>query len=522
MRNSWLVLMMSSASLIGCGSSGIKDFIPTSVRVNPTALVITPKTASKQMGLTQQFVATANFDNGTSQDVTSLVQWSSSNPALASVGANTGLATALLPGRVTITARSGNFSDTAMLTILGGISLVSVDSAGAQSSGNSNSPAISSDGRFVAFTSAASNLVAGDTNGRPDIFVHDRHTGATTRVNVSSAGLQSNGESFTPSISGDGRFVAFESDASNLVDGDSNGQSDVFVHDRQSGTTTRVSLDSSGAQGNLGSSSASISGDGRLVAFRSRASNLVASDTNGVDDIFVHDRQTGATTRVSLNSGGAQGDRFSFTPAISADGRFVAFASDATNLVAGDSNVQFDIFVRDLQLGITTRVSLDSTGAQGDFGSFQPSVSGDGRFVAFGSAATNLVAGDTNLRNDIFVRDRQTGVTSRVSQDSSGVQGNGDCARPSISADGRFVTFESDATDLVANDTNGVTDAFAHDRQTAATTRLSVNSGGVQGDQRSREPVISADGLSVAFTSRATNLVAGDSNGFEDILVTSR
>lgn len=522
MRNSWLILLASSASLLGCGSIGGRDITPASIWVNPTALTITPKTTNKQLGQTQQFVARASFDNGTSQDVTGLVQWSSSNPALASVGTNTGLATALLPGQVTITARSGNFSDTATLTIIGGISLVSVDSVGAQGSGNADSPAISSDGRFVAFTSAASNLVPGDTNGRPDIFVHDRHTGATSRVNVSSSGVESNGESFSPSISGDGRFVAFESDASSLVTGDNNRQSDVFVHDRQSGTTTRVSVDSTGAEGNLGSNSASISGDGRLVAFRSRASNLVTQDSNGVDDIFVHDRQTGTTTLVSLTSTGIQGNRFSFTPSISGDGRFVAFASDATNLVANDSNVQFDVFVRDRQLGTTTRVSLDSSGGQGDFGSFQPSLSGDGRLVAFGSGATNLVTGDTNLRNDIFVHDRQTGATSRVSVNSSGVQANGDCARPSISSDGRFVTFESDATDLVADDTNGFTDAFLHDRQTSTTTRVSVNSAGVQGDQRSRQPVISADGIFVAFTSRATNLINGDSNGFEDIFVTNR
>ena len=189
---------------------------------------------------------------------------------------------------------------------LGVLERVSVDSIGAEADSNSYYPSISSDGRYVAFESGASNLVAGDTNGDSDIFVHDRTTGNTTRVSVDSAGAEADSESYSPSISGDGRYVAFYSYASNLVAGDTNGQVDIFVHDRTTNTTTRVSVDSIGAEGDSESVFPSISSDGGYVAFYSRASNLVAGDTNGDSDIFVHERTTNTTTRVSVDSSGAE------------------------------------------------------------------------------------------------------------------------------------------------------------------------------------------------------------------------
>ncbi len=195
----------------------------------------------------------------------------------------------------------------------------------------------------MAFQSFATNLVSGDTNGQLDVFVHDRQSGATERVSVDSG----NNGSYAYSISADGRCVAFSSDANNLVSGDTNGDSDVFVHDRQSGATERVSVDSAGAQGNLDSNSPSISADGRYVAFWGWASNLVSGDTNATADVFVHDRQNGATERVSVKSAGAQGNGRSDDPSISADGRCVAFHSWATNLVSGDTNATEDVFVRD-------------------------------------------------------------------------------------------------------------------------------------------------------------------------------
>jgi Tol biopolymer transport system component len=219
------------------------------------------------------------------------------------------------------------------------VQLVSVASDGTQGNSHSVSPSISADGRYVAFSSLASNLVPGDTNGKQDIFVHDRLTGQTTRVSVASDGTQGNGDSDFASISADGRYVAFSSLASNLVAGDTNGTWDVFVHDRLTGQTTRVSVASDGTQGNEDSIGVEISADGRYVAFTSLASNLVAGDTNGTWDVFVHDRLTGQTTRVSVASDGTEGNGHSlYGLSISADGRYVAFASVASNLVSGDAN----------------------------------------------------------------------------------------------------------------------------------------------------------------------------------------
>ncbi|MEG5040385.1 MULTISPECIES: calcium-binding protein [unclassified Microcoleus] len=348
------------------------------------------------------------------------------------------------------------------------ITRVSVDSAGNQAIGFSFRPSISADGRFVTFGSLASNLVPGDTNSTDDSFVRDLLTNTTTRVSVDSAGNQANNNFFgVASISADGRFVAFSSLASNLVPGDTNNRSDIFVRDLLTNTTTRVSVDSAGNQGNDGSSIGSffpsISADGRFVAFSSDASNLVPGDTNSTDDIFVRDLSTNTTTRVSVDSAGNQGIGESSDASISADGRFVAFSSFVRNLVPGDTNASRDIFVRDLLTNTTTRVSVDSAGNQGNDGSSNPSISADGRFVAFESDASNLVPGDTNNDRDIFVRDLSTNTTTRLSVSGTGNQGNGYSTLPSISADGRFVAFSSDAPDLVPGDTNASRDIFVSD-----------------------------------------------------------
>ena len=420
-----------------------------------------------------------------------------------------------------------------LLTALGGRSAgaqttvrVSVASDGTEGNDVSLGSALSADGRFVAFDSAATDLVAGDTNGVSDVFVHDRQTGTTERVSVASDGAQGNGSSglvtfaFPPALSADGRFVAFVSFATNLVASDTNGATDVFVHDRQTGTTERVSVASDGTEGNAASAGAALSADGRFVAFHSAATNLVAGDTNGTNDVFVHDRQTGITERVSVASDGTQGNKASSYPALSADGRFVAFDSDATNLVAGDTNGTTDVFVHDRQTGTTERVSVASgggtqgNGKSGGFFAF-PALSADGRFVAFQSDATNLVAGDTNGTTDVFVHDRQTATTERVSV-------NGFSAGPALSADGRFVAFHSTGSNLVAGDTNGATDVFVHDRQTGTTERVSGASDGTQGNDASAGPALSADGRLVAFHSSATNLVAGDANRAYDVFVHDR
>ena len=298
------------------------------------------------------------------------------------------------------------------------------------------------------------------------------------RVSLSSRGSEGNGDcGYWASISADGRYVAFQSLASNLVLNDTNDVDDIFVHDRQTGQTTRVSLSSGGSEGNGHCWDASISADGRYVAFHSLASNLVPDDTNGESDVFVHDRQTGETARVSLSSGGTEGNSSSGSPSISADGRYVAFVSLATNLVPGD-NKFWDTFVHDRQTGQTTRVSMSSGGKKGNGGSGNPSISADGRYVAFNSDATNLVPGDTNGVVDVFVHDRQTGQTVRVSLSWDGSEGNDASCNPSISADGRYVAFWSDATNLVPDDTNGFPDIFVQDWAEVA---VAASAGGLPG-----------------------------------------
>ncbi len=402
---------------------------------------------------------------------------------------------------------------------------VSTASDGAQAiTGNSTTADTSADGRYIAFRANATDLVASDPNGDDwDVFLKDAQTGATIMVSRNTTGGGADGESDNPAISADGRYVAYQSDASNLVASDTNGTNDVFVYDRQLQTTTRVSTNSSGAEasGGSGSTQPSISADGRYVVFESASTDLVAGDTNGSSDIFIKDTQTGVTTRVSTNSAGSQSNNNSSDPAISADGRYVAFESLANNLVAGDTNGALDIFLKDTQTGVTTRVSTDSAGAQALGFSVEPAISADGRYVAFKSDATNLVAGDTNGFRDIFVKDLQTGMTTRVSTDSAGNESNGGPGPADgshdISADGRYVVFQSSAANLVGGDINGLQDIFVKDTLTGITTRVSTDSAGVEAGGASELPGLSADGRYVVFHSTATNLVSGDTNGVDDV-----
>ena len=391
---------------------------------------------------------------------------------------------------------------------------------------DSFNPSISADGQSISFSSTGM-MVLGDNNLASDIFFRNLTTLETTRVSVASEGDEAiGGGSGNPSISSDGRYIAFASSAMNLVAGDANGQSDIFLHDTQNNTTTRVSVASGGFEAIGGDSKGpSISSDGRYIVFASSATNLVANDTNVAEDIFLRDTHNNTTTRVSVNSVGAEGDFYSRgTPSISSDGRYIAFTSYATNLVANDINLAEDIFLHDTQLGTTTRVSVDSGGLEADSSSKGPSISSDGRYIVFASSATNLVANDTNVAEDIFLRDTHNNTTTRVSVVSGGAEAiGGDSNNSSISSDGRYIAFASQATNLVAGDTNGKSDIFLHDTQNNTTTRVSIVSivsGGAQatgGDSNS--PSISSDGRYIAFASSATNLVANDTNVAEDIFL---
>jgi Tol biopolymer transport system component len=397
-------------------------------------------------------------------------------------------------------------------------SRVSVATDGTEGDDLSMDAAISAGGRYVAFVSAASNLVAGDTNHRSDVFVRDRVARVTERVSVGLAGVQANGRSTTPAISADGRYVAFMSSGRNLVAGDTNYRPDVFVRDMVNHVTRRVSVGPGGAQANGRSSQPSISADGRYVAFGSNATDLVAGDTNGANDVFMRDTVAHVTRRVSVGRHGAQtADRKnSLNPSISADGRYVAFISRAANLVASDTNHNFDVFVRDMVNHLTRRVSVGRDGTQGNGRSRSPSISADGRYVAFVSASNNLVAGDTGAY-DVFVRDTVNHVTRRVSVGPGGAQPNGRSSRPSISANGRYVAFDSTARNLVAGDTNDRFDVFVRDTVNHVTRRVSVGAGAAQANGNGWWAAISANGRYVAFQSAARNLVAGDTNGAEDV-----
>jgi hypothetical protein len=418
----------------------------------------------------------------------------------------------------------------------------------------------------------------------PKVFAYPR-PGSTERVSLATGGTQANSESAHGILSGDGRHVAFTSAASNLVPGDSNGITDAFVRDLDTGVTERVSVATDGAQANAASSAEAISADGRFIVFSSDASNLVPNDSNERSDAFVRDRQTGVTTRVSMSSDGTQGDLNSWAESISADGRFVTFASDASNLVAGDTNQNTDVFVYDRQTGATERASIASDGSQGNDGSFDSQISDDGRVVSFASFCSNLVPNDTNDTGDVFVHDRQTGATELISVPSEGDTteeatiyfGGPYSTEPRMSGDGRFVAFISQSTRLVPADLNDSFDVFVRDRQDRHTERVSVTSDGTQANgwelgsisadgryvaftssgsqpaaggsgvdvfvhdratgvtelvavgnngalpnEMSRRASISADGRRVAFDAIASNLVAGDTNGAFDVFVRDR
>jgi len=403
---------------------------------------------------------------------------------------------------------------------------VSVASDGTQANERSLWPAITPSGRYVAFQSYASNLVDGDSNGQGHVFVRDRYTHTTERVSVDSDGIQGNGASggWGLAISSDGRYVAFSSSATNLVADDTNGKDDIFVHDRDTDTTERVSVDSAGSQADGWNGWApAISGDGRYVAFSSSATNLVADDTNGKDDIFVHDRDTDTTERVSVDSAGSQADGLSgfLGIAMSEDGRYVAFDSYATNLVPDDTNGEVDLFLRDRDTDTTERVSVDSAGNEANGWSDVEAISRDGQHVAFASAATNLISDDSNGKTDIFIHDRDTHTTELLSVNSDGDPANGNSYFPAISGDLRYVAFLSEASDLVPDDTNGYDDVFLRDRATGATKLISVSSDGEQADDSSGVTLVAIglDNRFVAYDSFATNLVPGDTNNSVDIFV---
>jgi Tol biopolymer transport system component len=419
------------------------------------------------------------------------------------------------------------------------ISRQSAAAGGASGDDDADGASISADGRYVAFLSLAGNLTADPVGVNTDVFVRDTLTDTTTLASRQSAAAggapQDNfSTTFNAAISAGGRHVAFDSGALNLSDDDADNFIDVFVRDTQTSTTTQVSRESAadGGQTAQGSSDdPSISANGRYVAFESDAANLSDADTNLTDDIFVRDTQTHSTTLVSRRSasgGGAGADDDSTDPSISANGRYVAFRSGADNLSGADDNTFINAFVRDTMTNTTTLVSRQSAadGGAGAGGSaFEPSISADGRYVAFRSGAFNLSAADNDAFFDVFVRDTLTNTTTLVSRQSAAngaVGADEDSFLPSISANGRYVAFESDADNLSGADDNSFRNVFVRDTLTNTTTfvsRQTAADGGAGGDGDSRAPAISAAGRYVAFDSDADNLSALDADGISDVFL---
>ncbi len=401
---------------------------------------------------------------------------------------------------------------------------ISVGPGGVQSNDDSLNPKISADGRFVVFRSFANNLVANDTNNQIDLFQTELATGITKRINVTTSGAQVTGTFNGYAVSANGRYVVFSTNAPGLVNGDTDTFFDIFVRDTVANTTARITNGINNSVVDGSSIVPSISSDGRYVAYESAATNLVAGDANGVRDIFVYDRNTAITSLLSVSSAGAQSNARSFNAVISGDGSTVAFYSEGSNLVANDTNNFGDVFVRNIAAQTTQIVSVSTSGTQGDntSGADDISLSNNGKLIVFDSNATNLVAGDTNARLDVFVHDitiSSAPTTTRVSVSTTGGEGNGLSFLDVITPDGKYVVFDSNATNLVSGDTNSTFDVFLYNRLTATTTRVSLGAGNSEGNGESSFADISADGSRLVFASFASNLIANDTNLSIDIFL---
>jgi hypothetical protein len=411
---------------------------------------------------------------------------------------------------------------------------ISVSNSGAEANGNltGSKAHMSADGRYVAWDTFASNLSPWDINNTLDVFVRDRVAGTTILISAALTGLSGNSSSYLNAMSTDGRFVVFASSAYDMVKFDTNNQRDLFLRDRDpdangildegNETTVRVNVDSAGNPSNGDSFGASVSDDGTKVAFRSDASNLVASDLNGTSDIFLRDLVAGTTTLVSVSTAGLQGNGYSMEPAITADGSLVFFASQANNLVAVDNNGSTDVFVRNLAAGTTGRVSLGATDNQGNADARDFSASSDGMTVVWHSSATNLVSGDTNGQDDVFLRDRTAGTTFRLSVSATGAQGDRGSSNASLSRNGDWVVYNSSASNLCGIETNNAGDVFVHDVAAGTLVKVSVHPSGQEGQSGNFAYSVSDDALTVAMMGNSFDLLGGDANGILDVVVRDR
>jgi Tol biopolymer transport system component len=403
-------------------------------------------------------------------------------------------------------------------------SQVSFSTSGEAANQECREPAVSADGRFVAFVSVATNLTSVPTNGVLQVYVRDVVEGTTEIVSVNDAGVAGNALSRAPSLSADGSRVAFQSAASNLIPGDGNGKVDVFLRRRDTKKTIRISEAEGGGDANQDCNQPMISGNGAFVVFASKANNLVSAAT-GLSHVFRRDVELQQTELVSVNVMGDEADGDSSQPSVSFDGSRVAFTSKADDLTDDPATTGFsNIFVRDLSGAATTRISFANNPAlEPNDSCSQPSLSGDGSRVAFVSVATNLLPSDLNGPIlDVYVRDVAAGPTILASRHTLGPQGTGsNSTNPVLSHSGRYVAFTSGAPNLVDGDDNSRLDVFWRDLEEGRTIRLSVNTANVEGNLDSgtdqERPALTGDGRFGYYSSTASNLVGTDINGVRDI-----
>jgi hypothetical protein len=415
-----------------------------------------------------------------------------------------------------------------LLASVVGLAPSAIAAVGDPGSGASDAPAVSGNGRWVAFVSEADDLLGGDpsldTNGAADVFLVDTQTGTIDLISRNpQTGAVGNAASDEVALSNDGRYVAFVTEATNLLESDANGSaSDVLVLDRESGTLSLVSRRAeTGAQGNSSSFDVSISRDGTKVAFTSAASNLVASDTNGMADAFVRDLVAATTTRVSTNSNGKQTNGSTYSTGISGNGAFVGFDSSGSTLVNRDDNGARDVFLKNLSTGKTIRVSVTNKEAQANGGSYFSGLSSNGRFTAFVSDATNLAGADTNRASDVFVRDKTDRTTKRVSRRGS-IEANAPSGGAAISGDGAYVSFTTSATNLdtTADGNGALSDVFEYELATGTLRRIAVDVDGGWANGPSFGATYGPANV-LAFASSASDLVSGDTNGTTDVFTTT-
>ena len=439
----------------------------------------------------------------------------------------------LLLAALALPACSGDINDGSVNPAV--TARVSVSADGAEANRESANPDVTPDGRYVVFESAAGNLVPGDLNGKIDIFRKDLQTGEIILVSVSATGEQGDGDSTNPSISEDGTRVAFVSVAGNLAATDGGLFTDVYVRKIPESDTIHVSQSAfTGPPFHLGgeaqSGQARISPDGAFVVFVSDGEDLDGTNPNFTNDfqVFLHDLDTSESRTISVRPDGTPAEGPSATPDVSRDGLFVAFSSTVTDLVAGDANGAEDVFLRDVSGGSTQKLSVEhpsnpdglADGENTNGGSRNARVSPDGRFVVFESSATDLIAEGLNPDAAVFRLDRSTGEMRLVSRSFSGgspANGSNDAA---LTPDGRFVAYRSDASNVVEGDTNNQADHFWHDTRLGTTYRVSVRTGGVQTFLASSgRPGMTADGRYIFVASSGPDLTVVDTNGVSDIFM---